>query len=434
MTTYNLEETPDVFITPRFYNNKFEYRMEHINGEGDRKVIRSIDLRNEKLMVYGTEIKESLLSRLYDSLILRPKAGIIYVNCEGACYFLISGSACHRPIQNVIFDWSHFGVIIPNSLNDSLKKQLDEKDKNIDLLNHQVSSIEVEMQATKDNLKASMGEVEKLKEQVLTCKKEQNELGAKIQEAYERVALVDFELELYKIELDSYKKGEEEFLDEICSYKEKTQRLELDLQKTQAQLSSVNSELQSTKIELEISTKSIKELGIQLSLCKKENQELERKLKGVEEENSLISLELRSTKNELELSNKNVKDLEVILASCKKEDKELELQKIQNQLFLANKKLEFTKTMLESSKIEIKELKNQCYNHKIEQQFMDVELLKVHDHLNMIDNEVMLNNQKLDQLLASNLWMDVNGYHHPQATNLQCRSELAMNSSSIQGT
>ncbi|XP_056699108.1 uncharacterized protein [Spinacia oleracea] len=410
MATYNLEESPDVFITPHFYDNEFQYRMVSISGEDDRKVIRSIDLRSDKLIIYGTEIKQSLFKRLYDSLIIRPKAGILYVNCEGACYFLISGKGCHRPNQNLIFDWSPFGVTIPNSVNDSLKKQLQEKDKVISVLNHQYSLIEVEMLSTKDDLKGSMEQVEKLKEQVSSCKKVQNEMGVKIHEAYERVALVDFELELYKIELNSYKKGEEELLDQICSCKEGCRKLELELEKRHAQLSSAYTELQCTKVDLETSAKSIKELGFQLSSCMKESQDMETKLKRVEEEHSLISLELRSTKNELELSNKNVKYLEEIIATYKKESKnmEVELQNIQN------------------------EIKDECYSHMIEQQFVEGELQKVINHLSIISYEVMSTNQKLDDLLISKLLGKVNGYDHSEAIIIQCRPNSGFNSSSIQ--
>ncbi|CAO2813178.1 unnamed protein product [Amaranthus hypochondriacus] len=338
MVVYNLEETPEIFIVPHYYDNKFVYRMEHIIGEGNRNEIRSIDLKSDKLMVYGTEIKESSLQRLHDSLIIRQKAGIIHVNCDGACYFLIAGkSSCCRSIHNVIFDWSSFGVIIPNSLNDSLKKELGQKEKEIDHLNHQVSCNE-------RNLKASKKEVEELKEQVSTLIKEKRDMEVKMHKASERLALVDFELELHKIELKSSQKIEEDLLDELCSCNEKCRDTEIELQKLQTQLSCVKSELQYTKIELENSTTRIQELEVELSKCRKISQEHESESRRVQQQYSSIIIELKAVKSQ--------------------------------------------------------------------QQYTEAELRNMYNHMCSLNDELMFTNQKLDQLLMSNLWFKVDNCHN----------------------
>ncbi|CAO2814696.1 unnamed protein product, partial [Amaranthus hypochondriacus] len=264
MATYNLDESQDIFIFPEFYGDEFKYRMVRItNEEGDRTKIRSINLKNDKLIIYGTEIQKSLLKRLSESLDFKGKNGFICVNCDGACYLVASGKN-YRPIQNVIFDWSPFGVTVPNSVHESIKIRLDEQGKIIDQLNNQISSNEA-------NLKGFMEEIEDLKVQVSTYKKN-------MEKAYERLALVDFELQLYKVELESSKKIEEDLLDELCDCREEKKNMEVDSRKIKYRCSMVNDELRSTKIELESSIMRIKELECEVSSCKKARDELEGKL------------------------------------------------------------------------------------------------------------------------------------------------------------
>ncbi|CAO2814697.1 unnamed protein product [Amaranthus hypochondriacus] len=169
---YNLDEDPNMYITPSNYGNRFVYKMvTFVRDSFTKKVIRNIDLRKDKLMIYETEIKEKMLKRLYDSLTLGnvPKMGHIYVNCLGACYFFVTGKGICKPIYNIIFDWSKFEVIIPNSLNDSLRKQLDcSKMENEDMI-MKVKKLEEELSRTKNELEASRRVME-------TSRKEVNEV------------------------------------------------------------------------------------------------------------------------------------------------------------------------------------------------------------------------------------------------------------------
>ena len=84
MATYKLEETPTVFISPH-PDDKFTYTMAQFNNELHLlSILRLANLKEDKLIVYGTEIKELILQKLYESLRLGPRLGKIYVNCDGA--------------------------------------------------------------------------------------------------------------------------------------------------------------------------------------------------------------------------------------------------------------------------------------------------------------------------------------------------------------
>lgn len=263
MTTYNLEEDPNVFITPHLWDNKFLYRMEHFDAVENRKTIRQIDLRSDKLMVYGTEIKESMLQKLSESLILKSHVGILYVNCNGACYFLLTGKGCYRPIHNVIFDWSQFGVTVPNSVDDSLRKQL--------------SSLESEALSTKTSLEASNKAVKELEGQLLACRKEKQDMEVDLRKVSGQLPLIGFELEISKIELESYKKEVNELEDQLSTCMEVRENMKLEVQKLQDDIEQ------------------------QLSTYKKERQDMEDQL-------SLAKKELQYTKTQLESSQKMVLD------------------------------------------------------------------------------------------------------------------------------
>ncbi|KAL9244014.1 hypothetical protein vseg_017834 [Gypsophila vaccaria] len=384
MVIYNLDETPNIFITPNYYDNEFEYRMEQFNGEEDRKIIRNINLRSDKLIIYGSEMKESMLKRLSGSLVIRPKVGIIYVNCNGACYFRVAGKT-YRPIHNVIFDWSSFGVIVPNSAVESLRKQVDELEKAAEKSNKEGELARIEVESTKASLKASNDEVNELK-------KVQDDLSLKVQKAYENVALIDFELELYKIELESCKKELDEVLNELCSCKEERAKTEVELQKTHDLLSS------------------------EISNSNKRNYDCEMKSKMLEDELSSIQHDFKSTKNQLELSYKNVKQLEEQLSTFKNKcgDMKEESEKVQEQLYMANKEVQNTMTLLKSSTKEVEELKDKIRCYEEEHQCMELQLHKMSNHINLINLEVKSSNDKLDQLLISTLWKKINHAHHKE--------------------
>ncbi|KAK9689993.1 hypothetical protein RND81_09G096900 [Saponaria officinalis] len=349
MVVYNLDETPDVFISPDYYDNKFVFEMARIDNNLD-ETIRSIDLRNDKL--------------LHESLLLRPQRGYVYVNCNGETYVLKSGKF-YRPIHNVIFDWSSFGVIVPNSLNASLKKQVEELEKAVEKSNK-------EGEIAKASLIALNDEVNELK-------KVQNELGLEMQKAYEKVALIDFEVELYKIELKSCKRELDEVLDDLCSCKDERAKMEVEMRMLRDQLSS----------EISTANKRNYDLDMQSKIWKMRNYDLEMKSKSLENKLSSVLSELQSTKDQLESSNNKVNELEEQLLSFKN-------------------KCEDMKDKLEK----VEELKDQIRFYEEEHQCMELLIQKMNNHIELINMEVKSSNQKLDQLLISSLWKKFNHTHH----------------------
>ncbi|KAL2937681.1 Microtubule-associated protein 1A [Bienertia sinuspersici] len=198
-----------------------------------RRVIRNIDLRNDKLKVYGTEIKEPMLRRLYESLTLGvgPKMGHIYVNCNGACYFFVTGKGICRPIYNSIFDWSAFEVIVPNSLTDSLRKKLEEKETEFEQSSAQCSS-------KGDCLEVANKNIEDLEHQLACCKKENKDMIIELRKLQD-------ELSFAKDELISTKKemlvsSENKVQDFIKDYQDNNVEL---MQKVSDKLQSVNSKV-----------------------------------------------------------------------------------------------------------------------------------------------------------------------------------------------
>lgn len=80
-----------------------------VRGQTRRSIIGDIDLNKDKLIIYGTEIKEAaMLQKLYDCLRLGP-SGTVFVNCNGECNIWISKSGFDRLHHNITFDWSPFG-------------------------------------------------------------------------------------------------------------------------------------------------------------------------------------------------------------------------------------------------------------------------------------------------------------------------------------
>ncbi|KAK9689994.1 hypothetical protein RND81_09G097000 [Saponaria officinalis] len=307
MVVYNLDETPDVFITPIYMNNEFVYEMAFVEGEENIKRIRSTDLRTDKLMIYGSEVKQSMLKRLYESLIIKPKT-VIFVNCNCACYVVVVGKV-YKPIYNVIFDWYSFGVIVPNSVNDLLTKQVEKLEKAVENSKQQSELAKIEVESTKASHKASNDEVNELK-------KVQNELGLKVQKAYEKVALTDFEVELYKIELESCKKELDDVLDDLCCCKDEKATKEVEMNTVRDRLLDelCNSKEEKINMEKELQNKHDQISSINSSLHTK-NRELEMKLKSLEDKHSLIQFELHSTKDQQETLSKNLKELEETLSS-----------------------------------------------------------------------------------------------------------------------
>ncbi|KAK9688847.1 hypothetical protein RND81_09G015400 [Saponaria officinalis] len=329
--------------------------MVQVRTLNNRVLIRNIDLKKDKLTVHGTEIEESKLKRLHDSLTLGIRQGHIYVNCDGACYFQVLGKL-FKPIHKVIFDWSPFDVVVPNSVNKSLRQELKEKVNEIDTLNRQLLSTIASYEEAKN-------EAKELKEQVLEHVKTQKDKEMELKMVNEQLSLVDFELVSNKIELESSKKAV------------------LDLQD---QLSTCKNECQDMKNEFQN----------QLSLNMKANEEFVIKLKDSQQETSTLKSELNSTKTQLD--------------------------ELQDQLSLTKDQLESTKVLLESSKKEVQELKNQsCLYKEEEPHQMSDKVRKLSDDLNSINSEVKSGNQKLEQVLISMLWNELDLDHQSQLRLLQ---------------
>lgn len=71
MATENSEDNPDHYIFPAADDENFVYRTCNSSGELNWRHVQSIDLRCDKLMIYGAVIKESTLDRLHQTLISR---------------------------------------------------------------------------------------------------------------------------------------------------------------------------------------------------------------------------------------------------------------------------------------------------------------------------------------------------------------------------
>ncbi|KAK9689992.1 hypothetical protein RND81_09G096800 [Saponaria officinalis] len=419
MVVYNLDETPDVFITPYYYEDEFVFEMALIEKEEASKPIRSIDLRKDKLLIHGTEIRESMVRRLRESLLLRPKHNYIYVNCNGETYVLI-GEKLYRPIDNVIFDWSSFGVIVPNSVNASLQKQVEELEKAVEKLNK-------EGEIAKASLIASNDEVNELK-------KVQNEMGLEVQKAYEKVALINFKGERAKMEMHTMR---DQLLSEISTANKRNYDLEVKLKKLKNEMLSVRSELHSTKEQLKSTEENANvffehfcvahkelssirsefhamcdRLSSEISTSDKRNYDLEMKSKSLENELSLLRSELFSTKDR---SGKNVKELEGQLCVANKElssiqselhttrdrllseitisnkrnyDLEMKSERLANQLFLLQSELHSVKNRLEFSDKTGKELEEQLSSFKNTCEDMKDELEKIQIQYYMASKEV----------------------------------------------
>lgn len=100
----------------------------------------------------------------------------------------------YKPLQSVIFDWSRFGVIVPNSVNDLLRKQVHLKD--LDVL-------------------TAKKEIEELKEQLSSTRKDGEDQKMELEKVRKLLSLKEFELETKNVEF------------ELC--KEEVKKLSLDL-------------------------------------------------------------------------------------------------------------------------------------------------------------------------------------------------------------
>uniref|UniRef100_A0A803M622 Uncharacterized protein n=1 Tax=Chenopodium quinoa TaxID=63459 RepID=A0A803M622_CHEQI len=332
MTTYKLDETPDTYISALVDQGSCVYRMLSIKGESSYTYIRDIDLKKDKLIVYGTEIKESMWEKLHNSLLLRAKSGKVYVDCNGACYIVVYQTIqsnivtnnLYRPIDNVIFDWSQFGVIVPNSVNDSLRKQLQPKDQELMTMSSLLSSAKGEASA---------------------CRKQQQDTEMELQKVSNQLGVKEFELNATKTKLELSKEEVKELQDQVSNSNKKDYRnLEMELQKVQHQLSSTMSELETTKIVWEFSKE-------QLISSKKENEEIKVKIQSMQDQVYKAVADLQSERLKFESQ----------ILSCQKENEDVitELQKVQNELSFGNLELQLTKNRLETSDKKILELEEQ---------------------------------------------------------------------------
>ncbi|CAO2813177.1 unnamed protein product [Amaranthus hypochondriacus] len=213
MTTYNLEETQDTFISPFYLNNIFLYRMVRFKDESNFEIIRDIDLRKDKLIIHETEIKESMLQNMYDCLCLRQDiVGKIYVNCNGACYIVAKGKI-YRPNDNAIFDWSRFGVIIPNSAIDISRKQVQDNEEKLSAMKIEFEVKKTEFKGKMTEFETTQKEVKSLHDQLCNSKKENEEMKAKIQNMEDQICLYEEKLSALKIELETSNKNMKELED-----------------------------------------------------------------------------------------------------------------------------------------------------------------------------------------------------------------------------
>uniref|UniRef100_A0A803M621 Uncharacterized protein n=1 Tax=Chenopodium quinoa TaxID=63459 RepID=A0A803M621_CHEQI len=227
--------------------------------------------------------------KLHNSLLLRAKEGKVYVNCNGACYIVvyqtnwsnIVTNNFYRPINNVIFDWSQFGVTVPNSVNDSLRKQLQQKDQDVTMMSTLLCSVKGEASA---------------------CRMQQQDTEMELQKVRNQLCVKEFDLNATKTKLELSKEEVKELQDQVstsnkkdyqnlemnCKSKKEYEEMKVKVQSMQDQVYKAVADLQSqrlTKSRLETSHKKIFELEEQLSSGGK-----------VQEQLCLIMKELQSIK------------------------------------------------------------------------------------------------------------------------------------------
>ncbi|KAL2937687.1 Liprin-alpha-1, partial [Bienertia sinuspersici] len=249
IATYKLEKTPNTFISAFYPDNRFVYRVVHIINEANHIVISDIDLRKDNLSINGTEIKEPVLQKLYGSLRLRPSLGRVYVNCNGACYIVVVGKEIYHLIDNVFFDWSCFGVVVPNSVKD--------KDEEFESSDNEVKE-----------------RVTKLEELLSLSEKENEDTKIKLQIMQDQLSSVETTLQSTKVELDSSSEFTKELKCQLASCMKYNEDSVIELHKVQNELSNDNLELQT---KLESSYEKLKQHEEQLSTCNKLKKEKQKK-------------------------------------------------------------------------------------------------------------------------------------------------------------
>uniref|UniRef100_A0A803N061 Uncharacterized protein n=1 Tax=Chenopodium quinoa TaxID=63459 RepID=A0A803N061_CHEQI len=287
MSTYRLDETPEIFLSGVVKEGSYIFRLNIIEPHTH---LCDIDLWKDRLIVYGTEIDDSNREKLHQSLILRQDVGKLCVNCNGACYiFLIDKFVYYRPIQNVIFDWSLFGVKVPNSVQQ-------QKETELEKISSLLCSAKDEAKANKDGWEAAKIEIEKLKKDLSKCGKQKKD---------------------EKIE-------QEEVKNQLLSSKKDNKCLGLELQiMVQRQVSSTVFELLKTSKIMD-RVAALEERG---------------EVRKVEDRVSLIEKELDSTRTDQESTKKSVEELDSLISSCKKENEVIfaKLEKMKNQSSSENK-------------------------------------------------------------------------------------------------
>ncbi|KMS96812.1 hypothetical protein BVRB_8g199940 [Beta vulgaris subsp. vulgaris] len=280
MTTYNLDETPHIFIAP-YENKKMRYQKVNFKEWPKHSIIGDINLDKDKLIIHGTEIKEHMFQKLYDSLRLGAK-GTVFVNCNGACYIWMLSVGFDRLHHNVRFDWSPFGVTVPNSVDDLLRKELQQKDKEVVDMTSLLATAKGEASANKEGWEASKQEVEELKELLLACRMEQLDKDVELQKVLSQQRSVkEFELEAAKFKVELFKEIKERH-DQVSDTNKKNYRnVEMELHMVQHQL--FNSRM--------------------------ENEDMKEKLQSIQDQVFSVVTELQSTKIELASSNKNMVEL-----------------------------------------------------------------------------------------------------------------------------
>uniref|UniRef100_A0A803M628 Uncharacterized protein n=1 Tax=Chenopodium quinoa TaxID=63459 RepID=A0A803M628_CHEQI len=166
--------------------------------------------------------------------------GHIYVNCDGACYFFVTGKGICRPIYNNIFDWSMFEVILPNSLNVSLRKNLEQKEN--------------EIKQSKASFEVANKNMKELEYQLSLCRKENEDMTTKIKLLQGEHSLTKDEST--KMTLESLEKEANEVKDYRSLQASKNEhdhqhnKVEI-LEKVSEHLHSVSSKVKSTNQKLE---------------------------------------------------------------------------------------------------------------------------------------------------------------------------------------
>ncbi|KAK9690001.1 hypothetical protein RND81_09G097700 [Saponaria officinalis] len=268
----------------------------------------------------------------------------MWVNCDGACYFIGQGNY-FRLIHDVIFDWSPFGVRVPNSVNDLLRKDLEQINVKMNALNQELASSNAVLKGFQDEPFISKDENRKMKLELQKVNAELSCVNSELRSTKDRLESSNNnvkELEARLLDIggikDRLKDSNNELNERILACERIKLDMEVKLQKACEKITSSDFEIRHYEVEL----KSCKDKVHQLLEKKKIGERVTKKARS-------------AFYDQREVLNKNVKELEERLLSSESRSREMEeeSEKVQDQLRKANEELQCNVTLSEILRKEV---------------------------------------------------------------------------------